>query len=258
MELINTIKTKLLITTFLFAPYFPVVAQEKLSDDDIIDRIPADMVVVQGGTFAMGATDGCGYDDERPIHNVTLTSFKISKYEVTQQLWNLIMDENPSTFQGDSLPVNNISWDECQTFIKKLNKKTGKIFRLPTEAEWEFAARGGINSKNFLYSGDSESNNVSWTQENSKSETHNVKTKAPNELGLYDMSGNVWEWCQDRYGSYSSSSQTNPTGPSSGSYRVNRGGNWFGNASYCRVSRRNFISQSPGFGNFNLGLRLAL
>lgn len=268
MELINTIKTKLLITTFLFAPYFPVVAQEKLSDDDIIDRIPADMLVVLGGTFAMGATDGCGYDDERPIHNVTLTSFKISKYEVTQQLWNLIMDENPSTFQGDSLPVNNVSWDECQTFIEKLNKKTGKIFRLPTEAEWEFAARGGINGKDlgeghgYQYAGGY--NNIEdmdlyvWYKDNANQSTHKIGTKKPNELGLYDMSGNVCEYVQDFFSltTYTEEAQWNPKGAEEGTSRVYRGGSYERPAWQVRLASR--YGSDPSVRRIENGFRLAM
>ena len=125
----------------MFTLSLSAVAQENLLN---LNDLTNNMVVVEAGTFAMGATDGWGYDNERPVHEVTLTSFKISKYEVTQKLWSLVMDENPSTIQGDSLPVNNLSWNECQTFIAKLNEMTGKTFRLPTEAEWEFAARGGV------------------------------------------------------------------------------------------------------------------
>jgi formylglycine-generating enzyme required for sulfatase activity len=147
-------------------------------------------------------------------------------------------------------------WDDCQEFIAKLNVMTGKRFRLPTEAEWEFAARGGNNSKHYQYSGSNSLEDVAWYGDNSGSTTHDVATKQANELGIYDMSGNVWEWCQDWYGNYSSSAQTNPTGPSSGSTRVLRGGSWDFDARVCRSSFRDY--GSPFFGYCFLGFRLAL
>ena len=199
-----------------------------------------EMVFVKGGMFTMGATSEQGSDadsDETPTHSVTLSDFYIGKYEVTQAQWRAVMGNNPSYFKGDNLPVECVSWNDIQKFIKKLNAQTGKNFRLPTEAEWEYAARGGNQSRGYKYSGSNDRNNA-WYKDNSSSKTHPVGQKQPNELGIYDMSGNVWEWCQDWYGSYSSSSQTNPTGPSSGSYRVLRGGSWYSNARYCRVSSR--------------------
>lgn len=200
-----------------------------------------DMVYVEGGTFTMGATSEQGsdaYSDERPTHSVTVSDFYIGKYEVTQAQWRAVMGSNPSYFTGDNLPVEQVSWDDIQEFITKLNTMTGKTFRLPTEAEWEYAARGGDKSKGYKYSGSNTLDNVAWYTNNSSSKTHPVGQKQPNELGLYDMSGNVWEWCQDWYGSYSSSSQTNPTGPSSGSRRVLRGGSCYNFARDCRVSYR--------------------
>ena len=164
------------------------------------------------------------------------------------------MGSNPSKFKGDNLPVEQVSWNDIQEFITKLNTMTGKTFRLPTEAEWEYAARGGNKSKGYKYSGSNTLDNVAWYTNNSSSKTHPVGQKQPNELGLYDMSGNVWEWCQDWYGSYSSSSQTNPTGPSSGSYRVLRGGSWYHFARICRVSYR--LNSDPD-DRYNLnGFRL--
>ena len=156
------------------------------------------------------------------------------------------------------MPVEWVSWDDCQEFITKLNAMTGQYFRLPTEAEWEFAARGGNKSKGYKYSGSNNIDNVAWYDGNSgyKTKTHAVKTKTPNELGIYNMSGNVWEWCNDRYGDYSSNSQTNPTGPSTGSRRVNRGGGWNCYVKYCCVSYRNYWA--PDFRNNFLGLRLAM
>ena len=223
-----------------------------------VDGVSFTMVYVPGGTFTMGATseqDSDVYDDEKPTHNVTLSGYHIGQTEVTQALWKAVMGSNPSYFKGDSRPVENVSWNDCQTFISRLNAKTGKNFRLPTEAEWEYAARGG-HSGGSKYAGSDNINNVAWYYDNSGRETHNVATKSPNGLGIYDMSGNVWEWCQDWYGAYSSSSQTNPKGPSNGDDRVRRGGSWYDVAWDCRVSRRD--DDSPYGSDFNLGLRLAL
>ena len=223
-----------------------------------LDDIMRNMVYVEGGTFTMGATfeqQEPDYD-EKPTHRVSLSSFYIGKYEVTQALWKAVMGSNPSRFEGDNLPVERVSWNDCQTFLRKLNAMTGKTFRLPTEAEWEFAARGGNRNRGYQYSGSNVLSDVAWYADNSGSKTHNVGTKAPNELGIYDMSGNVWEWCQDRKGSYSSSAQTNPKGPSSGSLRVFRGGSWFDFAGSCRVALRS--SNAPGISYYFFGLRLAL
>ena len=214
------------------------------------------MVYVSGGTFTMGATSEQGSDaepDEKPTHSVTLSSYYICKYEVTQALWRAVMGSNPSNFKGDNLPVENVSWNDCQTFINRLNSYTGRNFRLPTEAEWEFAARGGNYSRHYKYSGSNDIGNVAWNYGN---RTHSVGTKQANELGLYDMSGNVWEWCSDWYGSYSSYSQSNPTGPNSGSYRVLRGGGWFYYARFCRSTLR--YDFTPDFRRHDLGLRLVL
>ena len=221
--------------------------------------ISFDMAKVEAGTFMMGATPEMKdpYANEKPAHQVTLTNnYYLGKTEVTQALWKAVMGSNPSEFKGDNKPVERVEWDDCQTFISKLNAATGKHFRLPTEAEWEFAARGGNNSKHYQYSGSDNIDDVAWYDDSSEEGTHDVATKQPNELGIYDMSGNVWEWCNDWYGDYSSSSQTNPTGPISGSYRVRRGGVWFNFARICRSSSRNGFA--PGFGYYDLGLRLAL
>jgi formylglycine-generating enzyme required for sulfatase activity len=174
---------------------------------------------------------------------------------VTQALWEAVMGNNPSKFKGMDKPVEQVSWNDCQEFIRKLNAATGLQFRLPTEAEWEYAARGGNKSQGYKYSGSNNIDDVAWYDSNSSLTTHDVKTKQANELGIYDMSGNVWEWCQDWYGSYSSSAQTDPVGPSSGSYRVNRGGGTAGYAWYCRVSYRSDDPPSDRYSN--LGLRLA-
>ena len=221
-----------------------------------VKGVSFEMVAVKGGTFTMGATseqDSIS-DDEKPVHLVTLSDYRIGKTEVTQELWQAVMGSNPSYDKGDNLPVENVSWNDCQEFIKKLNSLTGLNFRLPTEAEWEYAARGGNKSKGYKYSGSNDIGIVAWYHSNS-STVHAVATKSPNELGLYDMSGNVWERCSDLYGDYSSGSQTNPKGPTSGSYSVLRGGCYYYGSGSCRVSNRD---SGKDIGNCFLGLRLAL
>ena len=224
-----------------------------------VNGVSFKMIAVQGGTFTMGATSEQGSDtgsDEKPTHKVTLSDYMIGETEVTQELWKAVMGTNPSYFSGTQNPVEQVSWEDCQNFIAELNVMTGKKFRLPTEAEWEFAARGGNKSNGFKYSGSGSIYKVAWHDVNSSSKTHPVKQKQANELGIYDMSGNVWEWCQDWYGSYSSSAQTNPTGPSSGSNRVCRGGSWLTDATRCRVSYR--ADGTPTGTGTGVGLRLAL
>ena len=224
-----------------------------------LNKLINNMVYVSGGTFTMGGTSEQGsdaYDDEKPTHSVTLSSYYICKYEVTQALWRAVMGSNPSNFKGDNLPVECVSWDDCQTFINRLNSYTGRNFRLPTEAEWEFAARGGNYSRHYKYSGSNYISDVAWYDGNSSNRTHPVGTKQANELGLYDMSGNVYEWCSDRYGSYSSYSQSNPTGSNSGSLRVGRGGSWSIDARGCRSSFR--CGCLPGRSCDEVGLRLVL
>ena len=221
--------------------------------------ISIEMVKVEAGSFNMGATPEmqAPYEVEKPVHRVTLTNnYYIGKYEVTQALWQAVMGSNPSHFKGDDLPVEQVSWNDCQDFISKLNAMTGKRFRLPSEAEWEYAARGGKKSRGYQYSGSNTIGDVAWYDGNSSSMTHAVGTKQPNELGIYDMTGNVWEWCQDWFGSYSSSPQTNPTGAVSGSDRVSRGGCLGYSAGYCRSSYRCF--DTPGYRSGVLGFRLVL
>ena len=218
------------------------------------------MKEVVGGTFLMGAPpedkDAFAYY-AKPTHQVTLSDYYIGEAEVTQELWLVVMGKNPSRFKGSNLPVEKVSWNDCQKFICKLNKITGQKFRLPTEAEWEFAARGGNKSKNYIYSGSEGKNlrTVAWYGANSNRSTHAVKTKSPNELGIYDMSGNVCEWCNDWYGDYKSNALTNPVGPSSGSFRVLRGGGWNDHNGLSVSARENW---EPDFQNFETGLRLAL
>ena len=225
----------------------------------MVNGVSFEMVRVEGGTFRMGATSEQkdeAWDREKPVHSVTLSGYYIGKTEVTQVLWEAVMGINPSRFKGDYLPVENVSWDDCQEFIRKLNSMTGQNFRLPTEAEWEFACRGGNNSRGYKYSGSNNLGSVAWYDGNSGNKTHPVGTKAPNELGIYDMSGNVWEWCADWYGDYSSGAQTNPTGPYGGSNRVYRGGSWNYDVGRCRSSNRDFYY--PWIRDIILGLRLAL
>lgn len=222
--------------------------------------VPFKMVKVKGGTFIMGATAEQREDmsdNEIPIHQVTLSDYYIGQTEVTQALWQAVMGNNPSAFPSNSSnPIEMVSWEDCQTFISKLNKITGQQFRMPTEAEWEYAARGGNDTVSYTYAGDSILANVGWYNNNGVGSTHIVASKKPNQLGLYDMSGNVCEWCQDWYGMYTVNTQTNPTGPEEGTHRVYRGGSYYLDARYCRVSQRNYHTST--FSNFNIGLRLAM
>lgn len=256
-------------------------------DIDVLEIFPEvafdEMVKVEGGTFTMGATSEQGSevrDDESPAHQVTLSDFYIGKYEVTQGLWEAVMSytgecadgssmsayssgvwlgSNPSSTYGEgaNYPAYYVSHDDIvNIFLPRLNKITGKTFRLPTEAEWEYAARGGNKSAGYKYSGSNTVGDVAWYIGNIATQTQEVGAKQPNELGIYDMSGNVWEWCSDWYGSYSSSSQTDPTGPSTGIYRVLRGGSWINSAGNCRLSYRYF--RTPSYSNSIAGFRLVL
>ena len=225
----------------------------------IAHNVMIEMVRVEGGTFTMGATAeqvSDAFSDELPTHKVTLSPFLIGKYEVSQTLWLAVMGENPSVNTGINLPVDNVTWNECQTFITKLNELTGKNFRLLTEAEWEYAARGGNKSKGYKYSGSNNLGDVAWYIDNSNNTSHAMGTKAPNELGIYDMTGNVMEWVSDWKGSYSSGAQTNPTGPDSGTYRVNRGGSYGNVERLSRITNRNSID--PNMSSKTMGLRLCL
>lgn len=219
-----------------------------------VNGVSFKMIFVEGGTFSMGSSSGDS--DEQPVHSVTLSGYYIGETEVTQELWQAVMGSNPSAFTGNRRPVERVSWHDCQEFIEKLNVLTGENFRLPTEAEWEYAACGGNKSKNYAYPGSDNVGDVAWYSGNSNSTTHEVKGKLPNELGLYDMGGNVWEWCSDWYGRYSAGAVTNPQGPTSGSARIYRGGCWFYDADLCRCVYRD-RSTPTGAGN-TLGLRLVL
>jgi formylglycine-generating enzyme required for sulfatase activity len=260
------------LINYLLTDDWPYI--EPVGETFTVNGVSFKMVTVDGGTFTMGATAEQGsdaYDSEKPAHQVTLSGYSIGETEVTQALWQAVMGSNPSFFSpangySENLqrPVEYVSWNDCQEFITKLNQMTGKTFRLPTEAEWEYAARGGNKSQGYKYAGSNDIDEVAWYRVNAYEVgssspdygTHTVATKLPNELGLYDMSGNVYEWCQDWYGSYSGEAQTNPTGPDSGTYRVIRGGCWHFNAWNSRLSRR--FSYAPDKSWSHYGLRLAL
>ena len=235
-----------------------------------VNGVSFQMVAIEGGTFTMGVDSvaveqGLANADELPAHEVTLSPYSIGQTEVTQELWQAVMGTNPSSFTGDlQRPVEQVSWEDCQEFIARLNALTGKNFRLPTEAEWEYAARGGSKSRGTIYAGSDEISDVAWYYGNSYAVgadnpnygTHPVGTKHGNELGLYDMSGNVFEWCNDWYGPYNEEAQANPTGPESGLRRVTRGGSWFSVDRDSRVTYRNY--EAPSSRSYSLGLRLAL
>jgi formylglycine-generating enzyme required for sulfatase activity len=236
---------------------------------DPIQQLINNMILVKGGAFTMGCTSEQGsecWDWERPSHFVTVSSFLIGKYTVTQAQWRAVMGKNPERLYNkgcDQCPVEGVSWEDVQTFIQILNSRTGMHFRLPTEAEWEYAARGGSQSRGFKYSGSNNINEVAWFESNAKADnahgsrktTRPVGQKKANELGIYDMSGNVWEWCNDWYTSYNIVESTNPMGPSSGSCRVRRGGSWSSNSRGCRVSVRS--DSEPLYYDGDLGFRLA-
>lgn len=224
-----------------------------------VNGVSFSMKYVEGGTFTMGCTSEQGsdcYDDESPLHQVTLNDFWIGETEVTQALWEAVMGSNPSYIKGEDLPVEKVSWDDCQEFIKRLNQLTGETFRLPTEEEWEYAARGGNKSRGYKYAGSNIIDDVAWFEETSGYMTHPVKSKAANELGLFDMSGNVCEWCQDWYEDYNNSTQTNSTDFSLRTFRVNRGGCWCFRARLCRISARGHCK--PDGRIQILGFRIAL
>ena len=207
----------------------------------VIQNLINNMVNVEGGTFYMGKVS-----EPDEAHKVTLDSFSIGKYEVTQEEWQAVMGKNPSHFEGLKRPVENVSWNDCQEFILKLNELTGKRFRLPKEAEWEYAAKGGNRRNGYKYSGSNNLERVAWYEKNSNNITHDVGQKSPNELGLYDMSGNVMEWCQDFYGRHDYPN----------SLRVSRGGDYYNNAANCMSHLR--LMNLPDYATYTIGFRLAL
>ncbi|MBO4740716.1 MAG: formylglycine-generating enzyme family protein [Bacteroidales bacterium] len=239
------------------------VAAENIDTNIItitVKEVKFDMVKVKGGTFTMGCKkpkDKDCYENELPAHSVTVDDFAIGKYEVTQDLWVAVMDTNPSKWKHDSLPVEQVSWEKVQIFINKLNRITGRTFRLPTEAEWEYAARGGAKSKNYKYAGcNQDVGSYAWYGPNANSHTHKVGQKKPNELGLYDMSGNVMEWCSDYQGAYTKNPQTNPKGPRKGEERILRGGCWSSPTRGCRITDRSNYNPQKGYSYY--GFRLVL
>jgi formylglycine-generating enzyme required for sulfatase activity len=285
--------TRYLIQILLFALISLAFAAEKITitQKDINDDwVEIEMIFVKGGTFRMGCVGKDCLKSEKPAHSVTLSDFYIGKYEVTQKQWAWVMGSNYINkllprFKGDNLPVSNISWDDAQEFILKLNSKTGKKYRLPTEAEWEYAARGGAKSKGYKYSGSNDIDDVAWYNVNSgdmilsagiedeymnsldfqgydrlmqsnRNRMWAVGSKMPNELGIYDMSGNVCEWVNDWFDGkpYDSVAQINPMGPKSGTVRGIRGGHWRYEELYCRVFHRSYEAPETHQGGFRLVL----
>jgi formylglycine-generating enzyme required for sulfatase activity len=231
-----------------------------------VNNVQFKMIAIEGGSFQMGSDASDAKSDQKPVHKVTLSDFSIGQTEVTQELWQAVMGDNPSEFSGKNLPVDNVTWEQCQQFVAKLNKllhDSGKLpadkqFHLPTEAQWEYAARGGNKSKGYKYAGSDNINAVAWTRGNSGAKTYPVGSKAPNELDLFDMSGNVWEWCQDYYDPYKSGEQTNPAGPTSNTGQViKRGGSWYyAPEHYFRVAFR--YGYYTNVTDSSIGMRLCL
>ncbi|MGA2258348.1 MAG: formylglycine-generating enzyme family protein [Thermoguttaceae bacterium] len=225
---------------------------------DLGNGVKLEMVLIPAGSFMMG--DEKGENWEKPVHKVSITKpFHLGKYEVTQEQWEAVMGDNPSHFKGASNPVEGISWRDCQAFLIKLDAKTGGQwgkFVLPTQAQWEYACRAGSTTKYCFGDDETKLGDYAWYGANSERKTHPVGEKKPNAWGLYDMHGNVWEWCQDRYGDYGAEAVTNPRGPTEGSDRVIRGGGWIGDAGLCHSADRR--DEPPGDEYDHLGLRVAL
>lgn len=235
---------------------------DKVSDEqkEVIRDIASSMVLVENGSFTMGCADASAFADEAPAHQVTLSDYYLAKFPVTQKQWRVIMgyamDWNGIYGAGDEFPATNISISDVDLFLKQLNQMSGLNFRKPTEAEWEFAARGGNSTHGYLYSGSNNADEVAWHQGNANQKLHQPGGLKANELGLYDMSGNIYEWCEDHYAPYPTEAQTNPTGPETGNGRVVRGGSISYEADYARVSARNHIPAETR--SFVVGLRLAM
>ncbi len=228
---------------------------------EIVKEIDAQMIAVKGGNFTMGCVnqqDTECINWEKPRHTVTISDFKIGKFDVTQKQWKVIMGTTPSGKYCPECPVVNVTWFEAQEFINKLNQLTGKNYRLPTEAEWEYAAKGGSKSHGFRYSGSDDASQVAWYDSIISKEIHPVGTKKSNELGVYDMSGDVWQWCSDWFDAkyYMASPSNNPMGPSTTKVKVVRGGSWWGPMRDCRTANRdNFPPESK---DDDVGFRLVI
>ena len=253
-------KEKLRILSFLAILFATKICVAQESEFFTVRGVPFEMVFVEGGSFMMGCDtliENCP-KDELPMHEVTLSNFYIGKIQVTQLLWRTVMGSNPSKLAGDHLPVNMVSWSDCQIFIKRLNELTGRQFSLPTEAQWEYAARGGNKSKNYKYSGGNTLDNIAWYSQNSGKRPRRGADKAPNELGIHDMTGNVWEWCNDWYSPnyYNFSADEDPSGFAVGTERVFRGGSYRNSPQLSRVTYRNY--QKPDRRYSDLGFRLVL
>ncbi len=221
------------------------------------DPLENQMVFVKGGTFRMGDTFGDGKKFEKPVREVTISDFYISKFEITQEIWVQLMGSNPSHFNNcENCPVERVTWSQAQEFLSRLNNLTGKQYRLPTEAEWEYAARGGEKTLNHRYAGARNINDVAWYSGNSGNNTNEVGQLKPNELGIYDMSGNVWEWCSDWFALYPNNPESNPVGPQVGDGKVVRGGSWFGYIGACRITFRGF--DDPANSRSYIGFRVVL
>ena len=239
-------------------PKNPTATQEPKENltVDLGGGVTMEFILIRPGSFTMGS-DKSAAKDEKPAHKVALTKpFYLGKYEVTQEQWEKVMGTNPSNFKGAKNPVEKVSYIDCQSFVAKLKEKVpGQTFRLPTEAEWEYACRAGT-AGNYCY-GDGEGSlaEYAWYNSNASNSTHPVGEKKPNAWGLYDMHGNVWEWCADWYGDYPATAVGDPQGSSPGSDRVVRGGSWGSYAAYCRAASRNF--DNPSGTSHGLGLRLA-
>ena len=252
----------LLLTVFASCSVVSKATKERasiVSKSYTVNGVTFKMIEVKGGSFMMGsAQDAFGAEsDEFPMHKATVDDFHIAETEVTQELWLAVMGSNPSGYTDNAqLPVESVTWFDCQNFIEKLNQLTGEKFRMPTEAEWEYAARGGRNSKGYLYSGSDTLAIVGWYKDNAEERPHKVKQLVPNELGIYDMSGNIWEWCSDWQADYTAEDAINPQGPEQGRTRIVRGGSWLVDAAVCRSADRS--SGAPRGGGCIVGLRLAM
>ena len=259
MKNIITVALPILLITLVSCCTLHCTTKKENSRYYTVNGVKFKMIAIDGGTFVMGSEESAegAEKDEFPAHKVTVDNFYIGETEVTQELWVAVMGNNPSGYTDDALlPVESVTWVDCQNFISKMNELTGTTFRLPTEAEWEYAARGGKHSKKSIYSGSDTLANVGWYKDNSGARPQKVKQLAPNELGLYDMSGNIWEWCNDWYAEYSAGEAKNPQGAEEGRTRVVRGGCWLMDENICRPADRS--SAAPRGSGCIVGLRLAM